>query len=56
MDKIFNLGGFIMAGEAHIPASRRGNEEPTGSALLAAESLIVQNKACAKERWCNSAG
>ena len=34
-----------MAGEAHLPATRRGDEEPTVSALLAAESLIVQNKA-----------
>jgi len=34
-----------MAGEAHIPATPPGDEEPTVSALLAAEGLIVQNKA-----------
>jgi hypothetical protein len=43
--KIDNSEGFIMAGEAHIPATRPGDEEPTVSALPGAESLIVQNKA-----------
>jgi len=34
-----------MAAGAHMPAGWWGDEEPTVSALLAAESLIVQNKA-----------